>query len=132
MDEVEAHIASLGPRREPEARRLDAIFREVTGFEPRLWSGRMIGYGQYHYRYESGRKGTHLASGFACAKAKITLYMMPGYEEYPEIAARLGRHTHGKSCWYINRLDAVDESALRDLIATALTRLRTYWPVEAT
>ena len=132
MDEVEAHIASLGPRREPEARRLDAIYREVTGWRPRLWSGRMIGYGMYDYTYETGHSGRSLASGFACGKAKISLYMMPGYEEFPEIAARLGKHTHGKSCWYVNNLSDIDEDVLEELILASLARLRTFWPVQPT
>ncbi|MGR3540860.1 MAG: DUF1801 domain-containing protein [Hasllibacter sp.] len=132
LSEAEVHIDALDEPRRSEARRLDAIYREVTGWSPVLWSGRMVGYGRYRYRYDSGRTGEHLASGFAAAKAKLTFYMMPGYEEFPDIAARLGPHTHGKSCWYVTRLDRIDEGALRELIAAALDRLRGHWPVEGT
>ena len=130
MTEAEAHIAAISdPVRRAEAPRLDAIFREVTGFAPRLWSGRMIGYGAYDYTYESGHSGTSLATGFAAAPRQITLYIMPGYAAFPEIMARLGRHRTGKACVYLARLDAVDEGALRDLIRAGLDDLATRWRV---
>ena len=132
MTEAEAHIAAIAdPRRRAEAQRLDAIFREVTGFAPRLWSGRMIGYGAYDYTYDSGHSGTSLATGFAVAPRQITLYIMPGYTAFPEIMARLGKHRTGKACVYLPRLDAVDETALRDLIRAGLDDLATRWTIRA-
>lgn len=114
-----------------EARRLDAIFRAATGWQPRLW-GKIVGYGRYHYRYESGREGDFLATGFAVRARDITLNILPGYGEFPQIAARLGPHRRGKSCWYVRRLDDVDEGALADLIRAGLDDLATHWPVQPT
>ena len=133
VTEAEAHIAAIAdPSRKAEAERLDRIFRDVTGFAPRLWSGRMVGYGQYDYTYDSGHSGTFLATGFATAKRHLTIYILPGYTPFPEIMARLGPHRHGKSCLYITRLEQIDETALRDLIRAGLDDLATRWEVQPT
>ncbi|MBT8457933.1 MAG: DUF1801 domain-containing protein [Rhodobacteraceae bacterium] len=133
MTEAEAHIAAIEPAaRRAEAERLDTIFREVTGFKPKLWSGRMIGYGQYDYTYETGHSGKFLATGFAAAKRQISIYILPGYTAFPDITARLGKHRHGKSCFYFTRLDDADEAALRELIRAGLDDLATRWPITPT
>lgn len=113
------HIAE---EKREEARALDAVFREATGWPPRLW-GKIIGYGEYHYRYDSGREGDFLATGFSMRARDISLHILPGYSEFPEIAARLGPHKRGKSCWYIRNLAVVDPQALGDLIKAGLADL---------
>ncbi len=128
MPELFDHFA---PERRDEAGALDAIFRDVTGWSPRLW-GRIIGYGTYHYRYDSGREGDFLATGFTLRAQDISLHILPGYNDFPEIADRLGPHSRGKSCWYFKHLDAVDEVALRDLIRAGLEDLAVFHTVEAT
>ena len=115
-------LESVAPEKQAEARRLDAIFRAATGWKPKLW-GSMIGYGQYHYRYDSGREGDCLATGFAMRAREISIYIMAGYTDFPEIAARLGPHRRGKACWYIKSVDNVDEAALADLIRAGLVDL---------
>ncbi len=133
MTEADAYIEAIAdPARQSEARSLDRLFREVTGFLPRLWSGRMIGYGSYEYTYDSGHGGTSLATGFAIAPRQVTLYIMPGYAPFPEIMARIGKHKRGKSCLYLTRLADADETALRDLIRAGLDDLATRWPVRPT
>lgn len=117
--------------RRDEARRLDAIFRDATGWEPRL-SGRIVGYGRYHYRYASGRTGTSFATGFAPLGRRLSLHILPGYAAFPQIADRLGRHSRGRSCWYLDRLDDADPTALRDLIRAGLDDLAAHWPIEPT
>ncbi len=130
ITEVEAFIAALPARRRREAEALDALFRKTTGFQPRLWAGSMIGYGQYHYTYESGREGDTLATGFRPAKARHSIYIMPGYAPYSDIATRLGKHKRGKSCWYVNKLDDIDLEVLGELIARGLADLNAKWPVQ--
>ena len=133
MTEAEAHIAAIeDPRRKAEAERLDAIFREVTGYAPKLWSGRMVGYGSYDYTYESGHSGTSLATGFAVSPRQLTVYVLPGYNPFPDIMDRLGKYRHGKACHYITRLENVDETALRELIRAGLDDLATRWEVQPT
>lgn len=119
-------------RRRDEARALDALFRRVTGWQPRLWGPSMVGYGQYHYRYESGREGDFLATGFSPRKAALSIYILPGYADFGDILARLGKHKLGKSCLYLTRLEHADMDVLAELIAAGLADLNRRWPVQAT
>ena len=132
MGDLTDPIGALPEDTREEARRLDAVFCEVTGWAPWTAGRNLIGYGRYHYRYESGRTGTALATGFALRVKDIALHIMPGYRDFPEIAARLGPHRRGKACWYLRDLDATDEAALRDLIRSGLDDLRSHWPVDPT
>lgn len=124
-------LAQVEPeRRRADAQRLDEIFREVSGFEPRMWGPSILGYGRYHYKYESGREGDFLATGFAPRKANLVIYIMPGYTDFSAILARLGKHKIGKSCLYINKMDDIDLGALKELIAAGIEDLGRHWPVE--
>ena len=95
---------------------LDKLFRSVTGLEPQLWSGSMVGYGTYHYKYESGREGSFFMTGFSPRKTNLSLYIMPGYEDMGDRLERLGKHKLGKSCLYINKLADVDLTVLEDIV----------------
>ncbi|GKY88401.1 DUF1801 domain-containing protein [Sinisalibacter aestuarii] len=117
------------PTRRADAHALDALFREVTGWAPRMWGPTIVGYGSYAYRYESGREGEFLATGFSPRKASLVLYIMPGYAGYGDLLAGLGKHKFGKSCLYINKLSDVDEGALRRLIRAGLDDLAAKYPV---
>jgi Domain of unknown function (DU1801) len=117
------------PTRRADAIRLDAIFREVTGWLPQMWGPSIIGYGAYDYRYESGREGEMCATGFSPRKTNLVLYIMPGYTDFKDILAGLGKHKLGKSCLYLGKLADVDEAALRALIRAGLDNLATRWPV---
>ena len=119
-------------RRRAEAMALDLLFREVTGWSPKLWSGRMIGYGLYDYTYDTGHSGRTLATGFAVAKRQVTVYIMPGYQPFPDIMSRLGRHRHGKSCLYLTRLDDAAPEVLKELIRAGLDDLATRWAIQPT
>lgn len=117
------------PERRAEAAELDALFRRVTGFAPRMWGPSIIGYGSYHYRYASGREGDAPATGFSPRKADLSLYIMPGYADYGAILSRLGRHRLGKSCLYLRHLADADPEVLADLIRAGLADLDRMWPV---
>ena len=117
------------PVRKADALRLDKIMREETGFKPRLWSGKMVGYGRYEYTYESGHSGECLATGFAPSKSKQTLYIMPGYQDLDDQLERLWKHKKGKCCLYINKLEDVDEDVLREIIRFGLDDLATKWEI---
>lgn len=94
-----------------------------------MWGPSIVGFGRYHYRYDSGREGDFLACGFSPRKANMTVYIMPGYQDYGEILGRLGKHRVGKSCLYINRLADVDLAVLEELIRVGLRDLDARWPV---
>lgn len=102
--------------RRAETRTVMGIMREVTGEAPRMWGDSIIGFGSYHYRYESGREGDWFLTGVSPRKSALTVYIMAGFDRYEELMARLGKHGSGKSCLYIKRLADVDLDVLRDLI----------------
>ena len=120
------------PVRRADAEALDAMFRRATGWQPRMWGPTIIGYGQYHYTYDSGRAGDFLATGFSPRKANLSVYIMPGYADFGGILARLGKHKIGKSCLYINKLADVDMAVLEELVQAGLKDLAAKWPVQPT
>jgi len=131
--DFESYLKTVEPAgRRLEAQRLDALFRKVTRYQPLLWGPGLVGYGRYHYEYASGRQGDYLATGFSPRKAKLTVYIVPGYEEFGELLSELGPHQLGKSCLYLKKLDDVDEVVLGRLIGAGLTALRKLWQVEKT
>lgn len=123
---VETFIAAVEhPTRRADAERLDEIFREVTGWAPQMWGPSIIGYGAYHYKYDSGREGDAIATGFSPRKANIVVYIMPGYADFEDELGRLGKHKLGKSCLYINKLADIDEDVLKEIIRAGLDDLAT-------
>lgn len=128
--DVGAFLAAVEPaRRRAEAPVLDRVFREATGFAPRLWGGSIVGYGVYDYTYASGRSGTWMATGFSPRKAKLSIYIMPGYADFGPILDRLGKLSKGKSCLYVNKLADIDLDVLAELIRAGLRDLAGHWPV---
>ncbi|MEM8536480.1 MAG: DUF1801 domain-containing protein [Pseudomonadota bacterium] len=130
---VSAFIAGVEhPTRRLDAQTLDALFRKVTGWQPRMWGPTMIGYGSYDYTYDSGHSGTSLATGFSPRKANLVLYIMPGYADFQPVLDRLGKYKTGKACLYINKLADVDISVVAEIIRAGLDDLGTRWPVSPT
>ena len=127
---VEDYLNTIIPeRRQQDARAMDALFRHVTGFVPRMWGPSILGYGRYHYVYKSGREGDFLATGFAARKTNMVVYILPGYADFSRMLDRLGKHRAGKSCLYINRLSDIDTGVLSELIRAGLDDLAAQWPV---
>ncbi len=119
------------PGRREDALRLLDLFGQTSGYAPRMWGPTIVGFGQYHYTYASGRTGDWLATGFSPRKANMVIYIMPGYTDFSHILARLGPHKIGKSCLYLGRLGKIDEAVLAELIRAGLDDLATRWPVSA-
>jgi hypothetical protein len=101
-----------------------ALMREVTGLEPKMWGDSIVGFGNYHYVYESGREGDWSLTGFAPRKQNLTLYIMPGFAKYDELLNKLGKHSTGKSCLYIKKLDDVDQDVLKDLVKQSVVHMK--------
>lgn len=104
-------------KRRQDARALLELMQRVTGVEPRMWGPSIVGFGKYHYRYESGREGDMLRVGFSPRKAKLSLYMIVKDDEYARLLEKLGKFKTGGSCLYINKLEDVDLSTLEALVA---------------
>ena len=118
---VEDFIAAVEPasKREDGAV-LDALFRKITGMTPEMWGPTIVGYGQYHYRYESGHEGDMCRAGFSPRKAKHSLYLLGCGGSDPEmeaLLARLGKHSRGVGCLYVNKLADIDLAVLEEMIA---------------
>jgi hypothetical protein len=119
-----------------DARVLDALFRRVTGEEPRMWGPTIIGYGSYHYKYATGHEGDSLRTGFSPRKAKHSLYLMGTYSDEAGAAlrtamlSRLGKHSTGKTCLYINKLADVDLAVLEEMIAADWAAMNRLYPPE--
>ena len=128
-------IASVEPeRKREEAQILDAMFRRVTGEKPQMWGPSIIGYGQYRTTYASGRDVHWMRSGFSPRKAKRSLYLMGGYcdelaaKEREAFLAKLGKHSTGKSCLYINKLADVDMNMLEQMVAADWATMNRIYP----
>ena len=113
------------PVRREDGLKLNEMFKRITGWEPRMWAPTIIGYGEYHYKYESGREGDSLATGFSPRKASQSIYIMPGYQDFGDILSRLGKHKMGKACLYVTKLADIDEDVLEELIRAGLKDLGT-------
>ena len=104
--------------------RLLQMMQEVTGLEPEMWGPSMVGFGDYHYRYESGREGDIFLTGFSPRKQSLSLYIMAGFDAYEGLLSRLGKHRMGASCLYINKLADVDMDVLRELVLQSFEHAR--------
>jgi Domain of unknown function (DU1801) len=122
---VQAHLDGVTPeKRRRDAQTLLDLMTRVTGESPRLWRS-IVGFGQYHYKYESGREGDAPAAGFAPRKAATVIYLSDGIARYEERLQQLGAHTTGVACLYIKDLEKVDVSVLEAMIAESYRTLTT-------
>ena len=114
---VEEFIAGVeNSRRREDGAALLEMMREITGLEPEMWGPSIIGFGDLHYKYESGREGDMFLTGFSPRKRSLSLYIASDFAEYESLLARLGKHRKSVSCLYINKLADVDMDVLRELV----------------
>jgi hypothetical protein len=111
-------------RRRQDSITLVQLMREATRLEPVVWRGSIVGFGNYHYRYASGREGDMILAGFAPRKAGLSIYNMGSLDPHDELLARLGKHSRSGGCLHITRLDAVDLPTLRTLIERSFQHMR--------
>lgn len=126
---VDAFIDAVShPGRQADARVVLDMMTRVTGEQPRMWGASIIGFGSYHYRYESGHEGDMCRIGFSPRAANIVLYIMPGFAEEGVRLAALGKHKIGKSCLYVNRLADVDLAVLEAMVRDAWNWMNVRYP----
>ena len=100
------------------------IMKKATKAEPKMWGTSIVGFGSYHYKYASGREGDWMLTGFSPRKQNLTLYIMPGFDEYDSLMKDLGKHTTGKSCLYIKKLEDIDTKVLKKLVAQSVKKMK--------
>jgi len=92
------------------------MMKKITKEEPKMWGPSIVGFGKYHYKYESGREGDFFISGFSPRKQNLTIYIMPGFNKYQELMKKLGKYKNSISCLYIKKLEDIDLKILEKLV----------------
>ena len=106
---------------ENEKRKKDALLiltlmQEITGLEAKMWGTSMVGFGEYHYKYDSGREGDMFMVGFSPRKQNLAIYIMPGFGRFETLMNKLGKYKTGKSCLYLNKLEDIEMNILKELV----------------
>lgn len=126
---VEAFLDNVAdPQRREDARAVRAMMERVTGQPAKMWGPSIVGFGTYHYKYDSGHEGTMCRLGFSPRKAELVLYVLTQSAGQDALLARLGKHRTGKSCLYVKRLSDVDEGVLEELTVHALDDMNEKYP----
>jgi hypothetical protein len=126
---VAAFIDKLADRtRRADAKTLVQLMQSAAGENPKMWGPSIIGFGSYHYRYDSGREGDMPVIAFSPRKAATVLYNMTGFSDSETLRAKLGKHTTGKGCLYIKKLADVDQQVLEALIVKSVAAVRARYP----
>jgi len=119
-------------QRQVDCRRIHDIMLEIVGEDPKIWGSKLssgiVGFGEYHYKYDSGREGDALRLGFANRAQSISIYIMPGYQDFSDQLSRLGEHKIGKACLYIKRLSDIDEAVLREIMVEGVRQMDEKYP----
>lgn len=120
--------AVVDDRQRQDAKKIAAMMERLSGHPPKMWGPSIIGFGGYHYKYDSGHEGDMARIGFSPRKANIVLYLLDGFESHAELMAKLGKHKTGKSCLYIKRLSDIDEDVLEQLCVESLKWMAQKYP----
>ena len=122
---VENFINSVeSEQKKADSREMIEMMRRITGSEPKMWGSSLVGFGQYHYKYASGREGDFFITGFSPRKTALTVYIMPGFDRYEKQLEKLGPCKTGKSCLYLKNLDVVDREVLKEIISDSVQVMR--------
>lgn len=97
------------------------MMEKATKSRAKMWGTGIVGFGDHHYVYESGREGDWFITGFSPRKQNLTLYLMGGFDQFQELMKKLGKHSTGKGCLYINKLEDVDTKVLKELIRKSVS-----------
>lgn len=136
--ETEMKVSDYIANIEDDSRRADCqkildMMSRVSGNDPKIWGTSLksgiVGFGNYHYKYDSGREGDSLRTGFSSRAQNISIYIMPGYQDFDDELSRLGKHKMGKSCLYIKRLSDVDETVLEEIVTKGLKIMAEKYPL---
>jgi len=111
-----------------DCKALIRLMKKVTGSAPKMWGPSIIGFGKYHYKYDSGHEGDSCITGFSPRKQNITLYLMSGFADHGDLLKKLGKHKTGKGCLYVKKLDDIDIDILESLIKQSVDYMKKKYP----
>jgi len=112
------------PKRRDDCIAVAGLMEKLSGSKPKMWGDSIVGFGDYQYKYASGREGDWFLTGFSPRKQNLTLYIMGYLEYYPDHLEKLGKFKHGKGCLYIKKLEDIDMGVLESLITTSVEHLK--------
>jgi hypothetical protein len=110
-------------RRRKDSKQLLKMMKAITGAQPKMWGSSIVGFGNWRYTYATGRQGDWFQTGFSPRKQALTLYLMGGFSNQPDLMKKLGKCTTGKGCLYVKALDDVDLAVLTKLIKKSIEAL---------
>lgn len=125
---VPDYLATVSDQRRMECETVMSIMRRVTGQKPKMWGDSIIGFGRYRYENSKGKDFRWMLTGVAPRKSSLTVYIMPGFDPFADLMAKLGPHKHSKSCLYITKLENVDLKVLEDLIGQSVEIMQERYP----
>ncbi len=112
------------PKRRADCITIAAMMGRLTGSKPKMWGESIVGFGDYHYKYASGREGDWFLAGFSPRKQNLTIYIMGYLEFYTELLEGLGKFKHGKGCLYIKKLEDINLKVLESLITSSIEQIK--------
>ena len=126
---VDDYLASrANEQQRADCRKLMALLKRVTWQSPKMWGPSIVGYGSYHYVYESGRSGEAPLTGFAIRRRELVVYLLAEGAQQQALLSRLGPHRMGKACLYFKRLSDLDESVLEALVTHSVAEVKRRYP----
>ena len=125
---VTAFINSIDDKQKrADVKKVAALMRKATGARAKMWGANIVGFGQYHYKYDSGREGDFMLVGFSPRKQALTIYIIAGFTRFAPLMRKLGKYKTGKSCLYVRRLSDIDEAVLDRLIQDSVKYMRQHY-----
>ena len=126
---VSAYLAAItDPQRRIDCEQLQAMMQDITGCAAKMWGPGIVGFDQYHYRYDSSREGDMCIIGFSSRKTDISIYLVASGENQQQLLAQLGRHKMGKACLSVRRLSDIQLPVLQQLMAGSVQATRLKYP----
>lgn len=126
---VSAYLAAISdPQRRADCEQLLQMMQQITGCDAVMWGAGIVGFDQYHYRYDSGREGDMCVTGFSNRKNDISIYLVVSGERQEQLLTQLGKHKMGKACLSVRRLADIQLAVLRQLIADSVDATRLRYP----
>lgn len=124
---VNKFLLSVDEKRRDDCQIVLKLMQKITGKNPKMWGDSMVGFGDYHYKYKTGREGDWFVTGFSPRKQNLTIYIMPGFSNYSSLLDKLGKHKHSVSCLYVKKLADIDLKVLEKLIAKSVADMATLY-----